>query len=123
MKVYIETTNGEQLEFEVGTGSTIFEFKKMIIEQDLLESGDQIAFNNKKIKKEELTFEDIGIKNDSILTIRRKNAFAGIPKFLAKMTVPILATGLVFGAGHYLGVKFLRLFRHLAKHAELPKLV
>jgi len=49
MKVYIETTNGEQLEFEVGTGSTIFEFKKMIIEQDLLESGDQIAFNNKKI--------------------------------------------------------------------------
>ena len=35
MKVYIETNNGEQLEFEVGSGSTIFEFKQMIAEKDV----------------------------------------------------------------------------------------
>lgn len=55
------------MEFEVGTGSTIFEFKKMIIEHDLLESGDEIAFNNKKIKKDELTLEEVGVQNDSVL--------------------------------------------------------
>jgi alpha-galactosidase len=120
MKVYIETNNGEQLEFEVGSGSTIFEFKQMIIEDhDMLDSNDKIKFNDKLIQKEDLTLEEAGIQNKSILRIQRKNKLGLIPGFFAKMTFPLMATGLLFGAGHYVGVKFLHLFKHLVKHADL----
>ena len=121
MKVYIETNNGEQLEFEVGSGSTIFEFKKMIAEKDVLDSNDKIRFNDKLIDREELTLGQLGIKNNSVMQIHRKNKLGLVPGFFVKMTLPLIATGLVFGAGHYLGVKFLNLFKHLVKYAEFKE--
>lgn len=56
MKVYIESNNGEMLEFEVGSGSTIFEFKKMLAEDEVSPYNlKKIRFWTKTIKSSSIT--------------------------------------------------------------------
>ena len=71
-----------------------------------------MKLNEELIDNEDLTLEEKGIKNNSVLMVQKTS-------FFAKVTVPILLAGVMFGAGHTVATKMLRYFGDLVKYAKI----
>lgn len=91
----------------------------MIADRDGLDPEDTIKFNDRDIKNDDLTLKEIGVENNSIFRwTKKKVSYNYVWKFFNKMTLPLLSVGILFGAGHYVSVKFLHLFSHLVKYTS-----
>jgi len=118
MIIYIEANNGEVLEFEVGSNSTVLEFKQLVEKDERIKKR-----GNFKIKdlpeNEHMPLSSSGIGNGSTVFMNFSEAVT-IPSlgyFMFYFVPTVITAGIFFGVGHSLSVKVLRKFSVLLSYA------
>ena len=118
MKVYIESNNGETLEFEVGSNSTIFEFKQLVQESNTFKGKGKLTFKNLHGSDNDPMALSLMKTNSRVLLDVEHRWVRGPWDFIFNFVPGVLTAGLFFGFGHYLAVKMLLRFNWLLDYAK-----